>query len=178
MKTTLLAGAFWTWIECHLPNWNLRHSVINFRRGPLAALALSAFLLAGCITTDGPGSVAGSCKSFEAPQYAIRGATQHDQDWIDPQIESGVGACHWARPAPRPAEWDAPMPVKAKAAPAPVKKKKKVGWIWRLKWNRPVPVAAPTELPAVEVTAPEPPPAPPPAPRSAIDILLNPNGGQ
>lgn len=146
------------------------------RYGVLVAVLLVALVLAGCVT-DGTGSVKGSCKVFDAPKYAVRGARPYDQDWIDSTIEDGVGACKWARPAPRPAELDA---VKAPPAPKVVVKKKKPGWIWGLKWNRPRPAVVatpeppPVELPAVEVPAP---PAPLP-PRSAIDILLHPDGVQ
>ncbi|XUM19734.1 hypothetical protein ACRAVF_18895 [Bradyrhizobium oligotrophicum S58] len=146
------------------------------------ALLLFPLALAGCATTSGPGSVAGGeCKVFQRPAYAIRGATQHDQDWIDPTIESGVGACRWARPAPRPAEWDAPAPAPAKVAKRPVKKAdpkvdKKRGWLWKAiptlaKKPRPAPVAP--VAPVVESEPPAPAPPPPP-PRSAIDILLHP----
>jgi len=53
-------------------------------------LAFSLLLaLGGCMTTQGPGSVSkGECRIFHAPKYAVRGATQYDQDWIDPTIEA------------------------------------------------------------------------------------------
>lgn len=123
--------------------------------------------LCGCITTN-QGSVAGGeCKVFEAPAYAIRGATQRDQDWIDPTIESGIGGCHWARPAPRPAEWDAAAkPKVAKKRPGLVKRIKAKVWP-----DAAAPVVeTPTEPPAI--VAPEPMPIPP---RSALDRLLRPS---
>lgn len=137
--------------------------------------------LGGC-AHPGPASIStGECKVFDAPPYVIRGATQYDQDWIDPTIESGVGACGWKRPEPRPAEWDAPV------KPAPVvkvtkKPKKKGSWLWRAKWPmkavKPV-VTAPVQPPAaVPVAEPDPAPAPLPAPRSPIDELLSPQDGE
>lgn len=133
-------------------------------------LLLLLFPLAGCVTTDGPGSVSGTCSVFTPPTYAVRGATQYDQDWIDPTIEGGVGACHWPRPAARPAALDAPHVAPHHAA-AP--KKKRPGLVARVKakvW--PTAAVAPVEA----VPEPEPAPvAPPAAPRSAIDELLNPS---
>lgn len=135
----------------------------------LALFFLLPLLLGGCVTTQGPGSVThGECKVFEAPRYAIRGATQADQDWIDPTIESGIGACKWARPVPRPAA------AESRKAPRKVAKtKKKRGWIWRElpKLSKPAP-APPVPLPA---PAPEAPAPPAPPPRSALDELLRPS---
>lgn len=142
----------------------------------LRLLAFSLLLvLGGCMTTGGPASVSGTCGLFDAPKYAIRGATQHDQDWIDPAIESGIGGCNWARPAARPAEWDAAPVRKARPIAKPVKKP---GWIWRARstvWPKKIVVPAvmvPDPEPEPEPVAP--PPAPPP-PRSAIDELLHPS---
>lgn len=126
---------------------------------------LPLLVLGGCVTTDGVGSVTrGECKVFEAPQHEIRGATQHDQDWIDPTIESGVGGCHWARPAQRPVEWDVPKAPrhKVKAVPVP---KAKPAWLRMLR-------SEPQPAPEPVAAAPEPPP--PSAPRSALDQLLHP----
>lgn len=143
-----------------------------------AVLLLTAPLLAGCVTT-GEGSVTGGeCKIFEAPRYAVKGARPYDQDWIDSQIEGGVGGCKWARPAPRPTELDAPLTKraapKAKAAP-----KKKGSWIWRMRpsgvWPTKVVVPAPEQpVPVTPISDPAP-AAPAPEPRSAIDELLNPD---
>lgn len=164
----LRAAAFWTWIDLYRPRWT-RMSALNLSRGPLLALPL-LFALAGCVTTDGPASVSGTCKVFDAPKYAVRGATQYDQDWIDPTIESGVGACKWPRPAARPPEMDAPRAVPL-PKPRPVAKKRNLlqrakAKVWPTASVAPV-VAVPE--------APAPAPLPPlPAPRSAIDELLNP----
>jgi hypothetical protein len=158
----------------------------------LAALSLP-LALTGCIT-DGVGSVkGGDCKLFEAPQYAIRGATQHDQDWIDPTIEGGVGGCKWARPAPRPAEWDA-KPVAARVAPAVPKKRSLAARVKARIWSGHQTsvirhqmsvishqtsvishlTTAPPVVVVPEAPAPAAPVASPPAPRSRIDELLHP----
>lgn len=128
----------------------------------LALLPLLAPLLAACETTGG-GSVMGTdCKVFPRPAYEIRGATQHDQDWIDPTIESGVGGCHWARPALRPVEWDAPKAPRHKVKVVPVPKAKPA-WLRMLRSE-----------PQPEAPAPAPEPSPPPVPRSPLDQLLHP----
>lgn len=135
-------------------------------------IASLALLLAGC-ASQGPASIAGGeCKIFEAPKYEVRGHTPYDQDWIDSQVEGGVGGCRWKRPQPRPASLDA-APAR-KAAPAPVKRKSLVRRIR----DRMLPAkpefpaaAAPIEPSPVVVPAPAP---PPPPPRSAIEKLLQP----
>ncbi len=69
-------------------------------------LITAAAVLGGC-TTTGIGSVkGGECRIFERPSFAVRGKARYDQDWIDSQIEGGVGGCGWKRPAPRPASID------------------------------------------------------------------------
>jgi len=141
----------------------------------LASIALLALLLAGCASRGGPASIAGGeCRIFEAPAYEVRGKRAYDQDWIDSQVEGGVGGCRWNRPAPRPASIDAGPPAKAAAAPA-----KRRGIIARIR-DRVRPANA--EAPAAAAPPLEPPPAPPvvapaPAPRpprSAIERLLEP----
>ncbi|MDG9697880.1 hypothetical protein QC281_48405, partial [Streptomyces sp. DH17] len=83
-------------------------------------LITAALLLAGCESQTLKGSIAGGeCRIFERPPYVVRGAKPYDQDWIDRQVEGGVGGCRWPRPAPRPAELDAPAVVSAKPAPRP-----------------------------------------------------------
>jgi hypothetical protein len=71
-------------------------------------------LLAGCVTTN-KGSVAGECRLVSTPQYAVKGRTNYDQNWIDDTTERLVGGCKQARPKARPASLDA----KPKAAPLP-----------------------------------------------------------
>lgn len=149
-----------------------------------------ALWLGGCATDGLKSSVAGSCAVFERPPYAVRGATQYDQDVADKFVESGVAGCNWDRPAARPPELDrmpAPKPV---AAPAPHRKgivariKHKVAKAAAKVTGRPAaaPPATFPDAPVAPVTAtpvaPEPPrpPAPPPAPRSRIEQLLRPNG--
>lgn len=142
----------------------------------LAAIILCAGLLAGCQTT-GPASVkGGECRIFERPEYAVRGLRQYDQDWVDSQIEGGVGGCGWKRPKARPASFDA-VPGR-KATPAPVKKRSIVR---RIKdrvvhpFTPAPPVAAPEPAPQPAVAAPAPPPPPPPKPRDPVDELLQPS---
>lgn len=143
---------------------------------------LACLALAGCVTTGGGSVAGGECKVFEAPRYVIRGATQRDQDWIDPTIESGIGGCRWARPAPRPAEWDAVRSAPSRVAVKAAKKKKAGGWLWKALPTLARKKAAPS-TPAVAPiapAAPEPAPVPAavaPAPRSAIDQLLHPLRG-
>lgn len=160
----LRAAAFWTWIDLHRPGWT-RMSLLNFHRGLLPLLLLA--VLGGCVTTDGvPSVVGGECKVFTGPQYAVRGSRPYDQDWIDSTVEGGVGACKWARPAPRPAALDTPHAPRPAAAP-----KKRPSLVKRIKAK-----VWPTATVAPIAPAPEPPaPVAPPAPRSAIDELLNPS---
>jgi hypothetical protein len=86
-----------------------------------------------------PASVAGGeCKIFAPPDYAIRGKTQKDQNWIDDTEEAGIAGCKWSRPKARPVaaapvkkvKVDPLPPVKSTVpAPPPVKKH----WWQRLK---------------------------------------------
>lgn len=65
--------------------------------------------LTGC-ASNLPASVGGECKIFAAPDYAIRGKYQVDQDYIDDFEEAGIAGCKWSRPKARPV---AHIPVKA-----------------------------------------------------------------
>jgi hypothetical protein len=135
--------------------------------GRLALVMLLALPLAGCFETI-KGSVAGGeCRVFERPEYAVRGKRQYDQDWIDSNVEGGIGGCGWRRPKPRPASFDA-KPVTKAAIVAP----KKRGLLKRVKDR----VTAP--WPTSPTAAVEPLPAPPivqaPQPRDAVDELLHP----
>ncbi|MCK1503138.1 hypothetical protein [Bradyrhizobium sp. 188] len=143
----------------------------------IISIVLLAGLLGGC-ASRGPASIAGGeCKIFEAPKYEVRGQRDYDQDWIDSQVEGGVGGCHWKRPAARPASIDAAQGHKA--APAPVKRK---SFVRRIR-DRVLPPkveipAAPAPIAPAPAVASEPtpaatPPAPRP-PRSAIEKLLQP----
>lgn len=139
-------------------------------------LLFIAPLLAAC-ETDGIGSTkGGECRIFERPQYAVLGKRQPDQDWIDRQIEGGVGGCHWKRPAVRPASFDV-VPASQAAVPVRVKKR---GLLKRIK-DRAVHPFASQQKPFVTSppVGPEPslpPMIEPPKPRDAVDELLHPNG--
>jgi hypothetical protein len=143
-----------------------------FRLAIIAALGL---MLSGCETLRG--SIAGGeCKVFERPEYAVRGLRSYDQHWVNSQVEGGIGACGWARPAARPPELDAVRPATKKAI-QPTKKRSLVRRIKdRVKiWpDNPAPVVA-APLPVPEPPPPAPPPPAPPKPRSAIDELLHPS---
>lgn len=142
-------------------------------------IAAIALLLAGC-GHRGPASIAGGeCRIFEAPPYEVRGRRAYDQDWIDSQVEGGVGGCHWKRPAPRPAAIEATAPASS-AASRPGKRR---GIVARIRDRvLPAKVAPPAAVPVLEAAPPAPaierppevaPPAPRP-PRSAIERLLAP----
>lgn len=140
----------------------------------LAALALLAVSLGGCMQTLSGSVAGGESKVFERPPYVVLGKTRYDQGWIDSQVEGGVASFGWKRPAPRPASLDAPAARKAKAA-APVKKRD----VLKRTKDRVVhpftkPVAAVVESPPLAVIVP----AAPPAPRDPVDELLHPNGGK
>jgi hypothetical protein len=139
----------------------------------LLLLGLAGLMLAGCQTT-GPASVkGGECRIFERPEYAVLGKRQYDQDWIDGNVEAGVGGCGWKRPKARPASFDA-VPGQ-KAAPAPVRKR---GFVQRIKdrvlppaaVEAPQPAQRPVERPDVVVAVP----VPAPKPRDPVDELLRP----
>jgi hypothetical protein len=83
----------------------------------LAGVLALAGMLAACGTKP-KGSVLGSeGGAIKPPDYAIKGATDFDQRWIDETVETGVSALGWKRPAPRPPEWDRPLaPIATDAA--------------------------------------------------------------
>lgn len=143
----------------------------------IISIVLLAGLLGGC-ASRGPASIAGGeCKIFEAPKYEVRGQRDYDQDWIDSQVEGGVGGCHWKRPAARPASIDAAPGHKA--SPAPVKRKSFVRRIRDrvLPPKVEIPAAPAPSAPAPAVASEPAPAAAPPAPRplrSAIEKLLQP----
>ncbi len=131
-------------------------------------ILVAASMLGGC-AAKGPASIAGGeCKIFERPEYAVRGAKPYDQDWIDSQVEGGVGGCGWKRPAARPASIDGSSSLRH--PPAPVKKR---GLVQRVKDRfapaKPDPV--PHLAPAPESVKPE----PAPQPRNRVDELLRPS---
>lgn len=136
----------------------------------LVLLGLIGLALAGCQTTSPASVKGGECRIFERPEYAVRGLRQYDQDWVDSQVEGGVGGCGWRRPKARPASFDA-VPGR-KAAAAPVKKR---GFFKRVK-DRVLPPAAvqapqPATMPVPAIVSQS---APLPKPRDPVDELLQP----
>ncbi len=132
---------------------------------------IAAGLLGGC-AGKGPASVVGGeCRIFERPEYAVRGAKPYDQDWIDSQVEGGVGGCGWKRPAARPASIDGAPAVRH--APPPAKKPSAFNRFKdRIVWPKPAPVASGVVAPSVDPAKPAP---PPPPPRDRVDELLRPS---
>jgi hypothetical protein len=170
----------------------------------LAVTLSTSAAIAGCAGTNLPGSVAGGeCKVFERPPYVVKGARRYDQNWIDGNVEAGVGACGWKRPAARPAAIDTADTIPAAPAPQvsrarrymnalrhPIKTYKahraaKAGTVAPVPAPapRPRPVALPPTIPPPAIGTPTTfdPPAPPAAPitkkpsRSDLDELLDPN---
>jgi hypothetical protein len=148
----------------------------------IISIVLLAALLGGC-ASKGPASIAGGeCRIFEAPKYEVRGVRDYDQDWIDSQVEGGIGGCHWKRPLRRPASIDAaPAAGPSIVKPAIVKPAKRRGLVARIRdrvmptRSPPATAAAPMPAPAPVVVEPIAPPAPAPRPpRSAIERLLEP----
>lgn len=77
----------------------------------------------GCVTAPKVATLKeGTCKILHTPQYAVRGATIYDQEWIDDVTEGLVGGCNQPRPKARPPEFDAPKSVVPAPKPAPKKK--------------------------------------------------------
>lgn len=137
----------------------------------LAILVALALPLAACVTTGGGSISGGECKVMQRPPYVVQGKAAYDQNWIDNEIEGGIGACGWKRPAARPAELDgkpARRPAPKKGLAARIKEKAKS--IWPAASTVPL---APLPRPVEAEPAPKPVEAPPP-PRAAIDELLNP----
>jgi hypothetical protein len=117
---------------------------------------------AGCAGLPLPASVkGGECKVFDRPEYEVRGARRYDQNWIDGNIEAGVGGCNWARPKARPPALDAEGPAPKIIAPAKPIKKPSL-------WSRTKGVAARVRdrvhRPSAGSVAPLPAPALPPGP--------------
>lgn len=140
----------------------------------ISALIAMSVGLSACTSNGGITSIKGSeCKIFERPEYAVRGKKPYDQDWIDSQIEGGVGGCGWKRPAARPASIDGAADVKPALAPT-----KRKGIIKRIKDRvtgnspaiAPVPYVAAPIVPAVAETK-----VPPKPSRDRVDELLRPS---
>lgn len=136
---------------------------------------LFALLLVGCGGGKTLTSIqGGESKVFEAPPYVVKGKARYDQNWIDSQVEGGVAAFGWPRPAPRPPALDAPVKKKA-AVPPPKKKPVKQSFAKRFKdrVTAPFQAAPPVVAPPPVVTIPA--PESPPKPRDAVDELLQPS---
>ena len=98
-------------------------------RGLTLALLLAGIGIAfgGCAANGQFATFGGASPSLPRAEYAVKGKTAYDQDWIDRTIEAEVAGFGIARPAARPASLDAKPAIKAKravvalpAAPAPV----------------------------------------------------------
>ena len=138
--------------------------------GRVGIACLLALCAGGC-AIKGPASVAGGeCKIFERPDYAVIGKRPYDQDWIDSQVEGGVGGCGWKRPSARPAALDA-APAR-NATPAPVRKPTVVQRIKARITGKPVAPVPYVVAPIVPAVAPA---RPAPPPRDAVDELLQPS---
>lgn len=130
--------------------------------------------LGGCTSIQKINSIhGGEAKIFERPQYEVRGATRYDQDWIDSQVEGGVAAFGWERPAPRPPELDHPSQRLPTIAAKPAKKPR---LLKRIKNKLIKPKAMPTPVSEPSPVVPAEIVPPPPPPRKPIDELLQPRG--
>lgn len=92
----------------------------------LLALTLGT-LLTACASRDVIGSVTGGqCDPNIArtPEYAVKGRTNYDQNWIDETTEGLVGGCGQPRPKARPTSLDAKPVLKSAPAPKPAPKAK------------------------------------------------------
>lgn len=176
-----------TAMTTHSPRSQSRTRRLSRKLLSIATLGATV-AIAGCAGTNLPASVrGGECRVFERPQFVVLGKRRYDQDWIDGNVEAGVGACGWQRPKPRPASSDGGAAASAVAAPV-----KKRGLFGRAKArvkaiiHREPPSAAPRWPPSpvrtfdAIVTPPPavasaPPPLPPKPPRSALDELLDPS---
>lgn len=99
------------------------------QRIKLALVFGSALFLMGC-GTPRVASVSGEARVITAPEYALKGATTYDQNWIDETTEAGVAGLGWKRPKPRPPAFDA-KPMYVKAAPGSPNEVVKKRW-----WQR------------------------------------------
>ncbi len=145
--------------------------------GRLTVLLALSPLLAGCFQATIGSVTGGECKIFERPAYVVLGKAHYDQDWIDSQIEGGVGGCHWKRPAVRPASFDAAVGQKKVAAVA-----KKRSLLKRIKDRAVHPftshVAPVVSSPPVPDLVLPPMIEQPKKSRDPVDELLHPEGGQ
>ena len=61
------------------------------------AVVLAGLALAGCAGVR-PASVAGECKVFYDPGFAVQGKRLKDKQWIGKTQEQGISVCGWRRP--------------------------------------------------------------------------------
>lgn len=135
--------------------------------GRLFVVAL-AVALGGCGETIRGSIAGGESKVFQAPEYAVRGETQYDQDWIDGNVEAGIAGFNWPRPKARPPAMDG-------APPPRVVGRKKPGFVQRIKARvmgtppaAPMTEVAPLQMPMM----PAPPAVKPVEPIDPVDELL------
>jgi hypothetical protein len=58
---------------------------------------VASIFLGGC-AGHMPGSVAGECRVFDDPGFAVRGKRLKDSQWIGRTQEKGIEVCGWKRP--------------------------------------------------------------------------------
>lgn len=140
-------------------------------------LGASAWL-AACQTTSTGSIAGGECRIFERPPYAVRGLRPYDQDWIDSQVEGGVGGCGWARPEPRPASVDAVGTISHRDVKPTRAKRSLLSRVRSALKRKPrQPAAEVPPAPDPEPALPPPPPAQrPPPPPDPVDQLLDRSG--
>lgn len=61
------------------------------------AVVFAGLTLAGCAGVR-PASVAGECKVFSDPGFAVQGKRLKDKQWIGKTQEQGISVCGWQRP--------------------------------------------------------------------------------
>lgn len=137
--------------------------------------------LAACGTTKLPGSATGLCDIIPKAEYAVKGVTQYDQDFVDEAVTAGATCGHPA-PKARPAEWDTARPKAPSAAKG--RRTPKPGLVSRIRdaiiprahaAPPPLPAERPASLPAADpppVIEAKPEPKPEPKPLAPVDELL------
>ena len=63
----------------------------------ITMLMLVGFTLSACASMS-PASVAGECRVFHDPGFAVRGKRLKDAQWIGRTQETGIQVCRWKRP--------------------------------------------------------------------------------
>src|SRR3974390_184279 len=90
-------------------------------RGLTLALLLAGIGIAfgGCAANSQFATFGGAGPLLPRAEYAVKGKTAYDQEWIDRTIEAEVAGFGIAPPLARPASFDPKPVVKAKAVVAP-----------------------------------------------------------